>query len=115
MLIGPTIALRRLLIARSTLAAYVPFVLITLASLVITLWAWRILATFPYAGLDSTFEWLAHDGLILVVDPTGPAVAADLRPGDRITAVDGVPLTMLAPLFKGRVPGDRVFLRVRRG
>jgi putative serine protease PepD len=60
-----------------------------------------------------------HGGLFVTgVTPGGPALAAGLRTGDIITAIDGEPVTdteQLEVLSVSRSPGDRVRLTYRRG
>lgn len=68
-----------------------------------------------YLGLDIGSESKLEVG---AVPPGTPAERAGLRRGDRIVAVNGIPLTTVAPLanalLRGR-PGDRVLFTVERG
>jgi putative serine protease PepD len=61
----------------------------------------------------------AEEGLYVVgVTPAGPAEAAGIRPGDVLTAIDGVAVTdadQLDVLSVTRRPGERVRLTYRRG
>ena len=67
------------------------------------------------AGLGLLFD----RGVVLSdVLPSGPAAAADLRPGDVVVALDGKPMENARQLdvnLYRRAPGDTVTLAVRRG
>jgi len=66
----------------------------------------------------ASHKLLAHGGaLVAGVDPGSPAAAADLRPGDAITAVDGQPVGDTLQFFKRMLAknvGDKVTLTVNR-
>jgi putative serine protease PepD len=52
-----------------------------------------------------------------IITPGGPAASSDLRPGDRITAIDGREIAEaedLSSAIEDRKPGDRVELTVQR-
>lgn len=70
----------------------------------------------PYIGIR--FEQRAAGALIMEVMPGSPAAAADLRAGDLITALDGMPVSLesdLVSLVGGYAPGDALTLTVERG
>jgi putative serine protease PepD len=61
-----------------------------------------------------------HEGgcLVTKVVPAGAADTAGLRPGDLVTALDGVPVSdirSLARIVRGRRAGDRVTVEFVRG
>jgi len=72
-----------------------------------------------YLGVSSEPDPNGDEGAVVaMIAPDGPAAAADLRIGDRITSVDGSvieePGDLSAEVLKHK-PGDRVELKVVRG
>ncbi len=53
-------------------------------------------------------------GWVVAVDRSGAAYAAGIRIGDRLTAVDGVPLRDVRGLYREKGPGDTVRLSLER-
>lgn len=91
----------------STPIRYVPFLLVTMATLVLVASASPGIWQSHYTGV----RW--SGGVVTAVDPDGPAGAAGLRGGDRLLSVDGAPPPAHSASFGG--PGDRVRLSVLRG
>jgi S1-C subfamily serine protease len=79
---------------------------------------WGVLPGFgpPYIGVKGG---QAEDPAVLsVVEPNGPASAADLKVGDVVTSFDGKKITTFQDLMnavKATSPGDVVQIIVRRG
>lgn len=86
---------------------FAPYIL-ALASLLLFLWGARWLVQSPDAGAS----WSLVTGVVNRVAPQGPA-AGRLWPGDRILAVDGLPLWQ-ARLSPERRPGQLIHLLVER-
>jgi S1-C subfamily serine protease len=68
-------------------------------------------------GYDATYLPLEHAQLITAIYKDSPAEKTGLRPGDRIVALDGQPLTDES--FQNRVwlmhqPGDQIRLTIAR-
>ena len=67
-------------------------------------------------GFDPAAE---EEGAVIgSIEPGGPAAASELRPGDRVTAVDGREIAEpedLGSAIDDHKPGDRVELTVQRG
>ncbi len=66
-------------------------------------------------GLDFNYIGTQHVELIRSVEPGGPADKAGLRPGDRITAINGNPIEdphMIYDVWSRQKPGDTVELTV---
>lgn len=96
---------------RLTHWSYIPFLIFTLSVLALILWAVVALWSLPGYGLPR------HDGLIWAnseeplanIDPQGPAARAGLQPGDRLLAVDGVPVADSGGLpYYAKAAGDVV-------
>ncbi len=71
-----------------------------------------------YLGVSSTLDPNDDGAVVAAITRSGPAAAGDLRTGDRITALDGTPITKpedLSRVVLQRKPGDRVKLTVERG
>jgi putative serine protease PepD len=67
-------------------------------------------------GFDPAAE--GEGAVIGSIEPGGPAAASELRPGDRVTAVDGREIAEpedLGSAIDDHKPGDRVELTVQRG
>ena len=69
-------------------------------------------------GIHAQLAWSEQGVRVIEVPPEGPAHRADLRPGDRIVAVDGVPVAgrdsvAVQGLLSGEV-GSRATLEVLR-
>jgi len=84
-----------------------PYVL-ALASLLLLLWGARWLVQSPDPGAS----WSLVTGVVNRVASQGPA-AGLLQPGDRILAVDGLPVRQ-ARLSPGRRPGEPLHLLIER-
>lgn len=89
---------------------YFPFLVISLATLALTIWAALVLWSFPYDGM----QWSVQTGHIEAVDVDGPAARAGIQAGDRILALDGIPLASVYPLYRGKRAGDQVLLTLQR-
>ncbi len=89
---------------------YFPFLVISLATLALTTWAALVSWAFPYDGM----QWSAQTGHIETVDAHGPAAQAGIRGGDRILALDGIPLADVYPLYRGKRAGDQALLTLLR-
>ena len=70
-----------------------------------------------YIGVSTTQDPTTDGAVVAAITPTGPAARTDLRPGDRITALDGKAIKDPSDL-SGRVldrkPGERVELTIVR-
>lgn len=93
---------------------YVPFVCCAASVLGLTLWTALILWQTPYAGLRWS-QQTNQGGVITDLAPGGPAARAGVRPGDRVLAVDGRPLTERHAPYPGKRAGDSVALSLQRG
>jgi putative serine protease PepD len=70
-----------------------------------------------YLGVSSTIDANADGAVVAAITQTGPAADSDLRPGDRITAIDGTPVKEPADLSNAVLqhkPGENVKLTVVR-
>jgi putative serine protease PepD len=70
-----------------------------------------------HAFLGVGFDPNSEEAVIGDITPGGPAASSELRPGDRITAVDGREIATsddLASAIDDHKPGDRVKLTVQR-
>ena len=68
-------------------------------------------------GLDFNYIGALHAELVRSVEPGGPAAKAGLRPGDRITAINGHPIEdrhMIFDVWSRQKPGNAVNLTVIR-
>lgn len=74
------------------------------------MWAFLVAWRLPY---DGGF-WTSRDGWVTDLDPGGAAYAAGFRIGDRLVAIDGVPLDSLSGLYRGKQPGDTVRYSLER-
>lgn len=89
--------------------------------LVLVLCSWLITACGPPAwrgGIHAQLAWSPHGVRVVEVPEEGPARRADLRPDDRIVAVDGVALAgrdsdAVQRLLSGEV-GSRATIQVLR-
>jgi len=86
------------------------FLLISLSVLALILGAVMVLWSFPYDGL----YWSAQSGHVAGVDPYGPAAEAGIRAGDRVLALDGIPLADVFPLYGSKQVGDSVTVTLLR-
>ena len=71
-----------------------------------------------YLGVSSTIDPNEDGAVVDSIAQTGPAASSDLRPGDRITAVDGREIkepSDLASAVLDHKPGERIELSVMRG
>lgn len=73
-------------------------------------------------GTDPTDEEIDREGrgsaVVTKVAASSPAAAAGLRPGDRVLAVEGVPVTSMSELvvaLRAHRPGDAIGITFRRG
>ena len=103
-------SIRQVLVRWPIVWSYFPFLIISLATLALTIWAALILWAFPYDGM----QWSVQTGYIEAVDPHGPAAQAGIRRRDRILALDGLPLASVYPLYRGKRAGDQVVLTLQR-
>jgi len=101
----------RELARRPVIWPYFPFLVISLATLALSIYAALVLWSFPYDGI---MQWSARTGRIEAVDPHGPAVQAGIRRGDRVLALNGRPLANVYPLYQGKRAGDRVVFALQR-
>jgi signal transduction histidine kinase len=83
---------------------------LAIAYLSLAVWAIRLVVLHPWDGI--TLRLLT--GTVQSVHRLGPAFGLIER-GDTITAVDGVPTSLAAPLYAGRRSGDKVQYTVARG
>jgi putative serine protease PepD len=70
-----------------------------------------------YLGVRFGEDPQDEGAVVGVITPGGPAAGSDLRPGDRITAIDGREIRQaedLGSAIEDRKPGDRVKLTVQR-
>ena len=104
-------SIREVLGRRPVLWPYFPFLVISLATLALTICAALVLWSFPYDGI---VQWSVQTGHIEAVDPHGPAAQAGIRRGDRILALDGIPLADVYPLYQGKRAGDQAVLTLLR-
>ena len=66
---------------------------------------------------DLIYEPSRASARVFRVEDRGPAARAGLRPGDRVTAIDGVGLTDLTPILRayaGHQPGERIEFTISR-
>ncbi len=71
-----------------------------------------------YLGVSSTIDPNEDGAVVAAITQTGPAADSDLRPGDRIVAVEGHAVSEpgdLATAILEYKPGDRVELKLVRG
>ncbi len=87
------------------------FLLLALLALGLFGWACVEIWRYPY---DGGF-WTDRESVVIDVVPGEAADAADIQVGDRLLAVDGVPLDRLEGLYRGKVPGDVVTYVLERG
>ena len=82
---------------------------VTLAVLGSLALALQLLVNAPWDGMT----WLRAGDPVVEVVPGGPAQRAGIRVGDRVVAVESVPIESLYPTYRAH-PGDRVILTVER-
>ena len=104
-------SIREALARRPVIWPYFPFLVISLATLALTIWAALVLWSFPY---DGVMQWSVQTGHVEAVDAHGPAARAGIRGGDQILALDGIPLADVYPLYRGKRAGDQVLLTLLR-
>ena len=91
---------------------YITLLLPVALTLGIILYAALVLWSYPYAGMT----WSPRSGQVSDVDPAGPAHRAGIRPGDRVLAIESVPLSEVPDLYVWKNVGDTVvFTLVREG
>jgi signal transduction histidine kinase len=104
-------------VRRITHWSYIPFLLITLSVLTLILFAASVLWSLPGYGL------MQHDGLIwprsadpaVRIEPHDPAATAGIMVGDRLLAVDGIPLAERPGLpYYGKAVGESVEIMLLR-
>lgn len=86
---------------------FAPFILIIFSLLGIT-WSIRELVRSPYTGAD----WSQSTGVVVAVDVDGPA-NQQIRVGDRIIAIDGLPLHA-ASSHATKAVGDTIRFQILR-
>jgi len=83
---------------------------LSIIGLSLLVWSFWIRVHFAYDGI----QWSNRSSLVTGVDPTGPA-AGLLEEGDRILAIDGMPVSQISSLYLGKQPGDTVLISIERG
>ena len=74
-------------------------------------WAWFGIDWQPLKDFEKDTSFEATEGVIVAgTDPQGPARAAGLEPNDRVTAIDGVPVTAV---FREDIPALNRALALR--
>ncbi len=89
---------------------YIVFLLLAALTLSTILYAAKVLWSYPYAGMT----WSPRNGQVSDVDRAGLAYRAGIRPGDRVLAIDGIPLAQIPDLYVHKEPGDVVVFTLRR-
>ncbi len=108
--IATATGLRRRLLPRAAWHSYLPFLVLSMGTLLSLVWASVVVWRLPY---DGGF-WTSREGQVINVDPNGTAYTAGIRPGDRLIAIDSVPLERMRGLYQGKGPGDRVIYSLDR-
>lgn len=88
---------------------HVPFVIVAVATVLFMGWSTLRLWQAPDDGLI----WSVRFANIDTGDPEGPAARAGVQNGDRIVAINGVPLAQRPWLYSQR-PGERVVYTIER-
>ncbi len=107
---GMMTGLRGRLLPQAAWDSYLPFLALAVGSIVSLIWASVVVWHLPY---DGGF-WTSREGHVTNVDPNGSANTAGIRLGDRLIAIDGVPIERLRGLYQGKGPGDRVIYLLER-
>ncbi len=107
---GMMTGLRGRLLPQAAWHSYLPFLALAVGSIVSLIWASVVVWHLPY---DGGF-WTSREGQVTNVDPNGSANTAGIRPGDRLIAIDGVPIERLRGLYQGKGPGDQVIYLLER-
>ena len=85
------------------------FLLIALINLIFLFWSGWVSARSPYDGIK-----LSSTDQVKSIDPDGPAARADIRLGDTIIAINGVPMKEMTSPYEGLHPGDQSVYSVLR-
>ncbi|MGB0387948.1 MAG: ATP-binding protein [Ardenticatenaceae bacterium] len=96
---------------QSAVWSYLPFILLALCTLILTLWVMWFVRSLPDAGM----EWVMRTGLVYAVDGGGEAEKAGIGLDDQIVGVDGRSLFELSSQYEGKQSGEQVRLTVLEG